>query len=134
MTETVTNIPESTEPFGVLLAALYSSASETEETERSLAELRLLTETSLGDDAEACTFYTMTQCRPSPEAATYIGAGKVEEAGELCRAHNIALVVFDCELSPSQIRNMEDILDSGDTWKKAWKRTDTLRASSTAPC
>lgn len=107
MTETVTNIPESTEPFGVLLAALYSSASEVEETERSLAELRLLTETSLGDDAEACTFYTMTQCRPSPEAATYIGAGKVEEAGELCRAHNIALVVFDCELSPSQIRNLE---------------------------
>ena len=112
MAEPIFTAPETTEPFGVLLAALYFSANEAEDTERSLKELRLLTETALGEEARFAAFYTMTQCRPAPEAATYIGAGKAEEAAELCRTHNISLVVFDCELSPSQIRNLEKAMES----------------------
>lgn len=101
-------VNESIEEYGVLLMSLFFSARHEEKAERSLAELRLLAETSLAEECEYVTFYTMTQCRPAPEAATYIGTGKVEEARELCRTKNIRLVIFDCELSPSQIRNLEN--------------------------
>lgn len=123
MSEPITHIPETIEPFGVLLCSLYFSANELESTERSLEELRLLAETSLGEEADACTFYTMTQCRPSPEAATYIGSGKVAEAADLCRAHDIRLVIFDDELSPSQIRNLEKGINSPDRSVRVIDRT-----------
>ena len=123
MTESISHISETAEPFGVLLCSLYSSANELENTERSLAELQLLAETALGEDAEHCTFYTMTQCRPAPEAATYIGAGKVAEAAELCRTHAVSLVIFDCELSPSQIRNLEKGMEKDDFTVRVIDRT-----------
>lgn len=93
--------------FGVLLVSLYFSAHDAEKTEKSLDELKSLVDTALSDDVDKIDFYYMTQCRPAPEAATYIGAGKVEEAAELSKNNDIGLVVFDCELSPSQIRNLE---------------------------
>lgn len=100
-------VPDSIEDYGVLLMSLFFSARDEEKTEKSLEELKLLAETALSDECDAVTFYTMTQCRPAPEAATYIGIGKAQEARELCRTQNIRLVIFDCELSPSQIRNLE---------------------------
>lgn len=98
--------------FGVLLISLYFSSEDAEKAEKSLKELKALAQTALsgeehGPDAEYCDFYFMTQCRPAPEAATYLGTGKAEEAAELCRNRGVELVIFDCELSPSQIRNLE---------------------------
>ena len=65
----------------------------------------------LSEDAESARFFSMSQCRKSPEAATYFGTGKAEEAASLCRDNDISLAVFDAELSPSQIKNLEEILN-----------------------
>ena len=42
---------------------------------------------------------------------TFIGSGKTEELARICKDNDIELVVVDDELSPSQIRNLEDKLD-----------------------
>lgn len=109
--------------LGILLVSLYFSSGDAERAERSLQELKALSETAVAEDKENCEFYYLTQCRPSPEAATYIGAGKVEEAAELCKNHGISLVVFDCELSPSQIRNLEKGISSPDSDLRVIDRT-----------
>ncbi len=50
------------------------------------------------------------QERRSPDPATYVGKGKVEELAELARAQGLGWTVFDDELSPSQVRNLEKAL------------------------
>jgi GTP-binding protein HflX len=72
----------------------------------SLEELEELAAT-----AGAQTIAHIVQKRPSPDPATVLGAGKIEEIQELCRALNADLIIFDCELSASQIRNIEKITD-----------------------
>ncbi len=115
---------ENKERFGVLLVSLYFSANEAEKAEKSLDELKALAQTALiGQKEEECEFFFLTQCRPSPEAATYIGVGKMEEAAQLCENHNIKLVVFDCELSPSQIRNLEKGISPKDSELRVIDRT-----------
>lgn len=69
----------------------------------SLNELWRLTETAGGEVAAR-----LIQSKDKPDPATYIGSGKVKELSELCRNAEITLAVFDCELSPSQIKNLED--------------------------
>lgn len=51
----------------------------------------------------------MIQKRPAPEAATYMGKGALEEICNFCSNHNIDLIIADGELSPVQIRNIEDL-------------------------
>lgn len=114
---------ENKEPFGVLLVSLYFSANEAEEAEKSLEELKALAQTALIGQEEDVEFFYLTQCRPSPEAATYIGVGKMEEAAQLCKDHNVQLVVFDCELSPSQIRNLEKGISPNDSQLRVIDRT-----------
>lgn len=109
--------------MGILLVSLYFSANEAEKSEKSLKELKSLAETAVLENKENCDFYYMTQCRPSPEPATYIGSGKVEEAAELCKNNGISLVVFDCELSPSQIRNLEKGISDKDSELRVIDRT-----------
>ena len=46
-----------------------------------------------------------------PETATYVGSGKLKEITEICQAKEIDLLVFDCELTPSQINNIETETD-----------------------
>jgi GTPase len=50
------------------------------------------------------------QHRASPEAATYIGQGKLEEVKQICDAEGLDLAVFNDELSGSQIRNIEKVV------------------------
>ena len=69
----------------------------------SLGELELLCKTAGGEVAAR-----FTQSKDKPDPATYIGSGKVFEIADFCRKCDITLVVFDCELSPSQIKNLED--------------------------
>ncbi len=69
----------------------------------SLEELWRLVETAGGEVAAR-----MIQQKDHPDPATYIGSGKVKELAELCRTAEITLAVFDSELSPSQIKNIED--------------------------
>ena len=71
----------------------------------SLSELsRLL------DTAGAEAVFTMIQNKESPDVRTYIGSGKVAELAYYCAQNGVTLAVFDDELSPSQIRNLEEAL------------------------
>ena len=79
-------------------AVLVAVYTDTTRTERDLDELASLLETA-GGRAVA----RLIQYRPTPDNATYIGRGKLEELKELCENEGIELVIFDCELSPSQI-------------------------------
>lgn len=72
----------------------------------SLEELWRLVETAGGEVAAR-----VIQQKDHPDPATYIGSGKVKEVAQLCKNAEITLAVFDCELSPSQIKNLEDGLD-----------------------
>lgn len=76
-----------------------------EEAESSFAELERLIETAGGT-----TVGILTQNREAPDVRTYIGSGKVGELFALCEAENVDNVIFDAELSPIQIRNLEDEL------------------------
>ena len=69
----------------------------------SLSELELLCKTAGGEVGAR-----FTQSKDKPDPATYIGSGKAREIADFCRNSDITLVVFDCELSPSQIKNLED--------------------------
>lgn len=73
--------------------------------EASLSELSRLAET-----AGAEVFAKMIQNKENPDPRTYIGSGKVKELKELCKNNEVDTVVFDCELTPSQIKNLEDDL------------------------
>ncbi|PWM56870.1 MAG: GTPase HflX [Subdoligranulum variabile] len=73
--------------------------------DRSLAELRALAEAN-GMDAVA----EVVQKRSAPEAATLLGAGKVEEARFVCQNVQAAAAIFDGELTGSQIRNLSAAL------------------------
>lgn len=53
----------------------------------------------------------MTQARSNPDNALYFGTGKAEELKELALATNATVVIVDDELSPRQIRNLEDKVD-----------------------
>lgn len=74
------------------------------DTERSLDELE-----ELADTAGADTVIRVVQKRPSYEPATCIGSGRLEEMAELCQSENIDQIIFDCELTATQIRNIESI-------------------------
>ncbi len=71
----------------------------------SLEELRLLA-TSAG--AEVVD--TLVAKRGSPDPATFVGKGKVQEIGAVAAAHDATLVIFNHELSPAQERNLERVL------------------------
>ena len=49
----------------------------------------------------------LTQRRDTPDAATYLGKGKVEELERMVEATDADVVIFDNDLSPAQIRNLE---------------------------
>ena len=50
---------------------------------------------------------SVTQNLNKVETGTYVGTGKLLEISEICKAQEIDLIVADCELSPTQIRNIE---------------------------
>lgn len=77
-----------------------------EDFERSMAELRSL--------AEACGMEAvgqMTQNLPKPHSALYMGKGKIEELKGYLETDPVDVLIFDRSLSPSQLRNLQDILD-----------------------
>jgi GTPase len=87
---------------GVQLPAMSDSFFES-----SLAEL-----TSLADTAGADVVGTLTQKRNRPDTVTYIGKGKVDELKAALESLEPDLIIFDGELSPIQLRNLESILDT----------------------
>ena len=66
----------------------------------------------LADTAGAEVVGTMSQRRPSVHPGTYIGHGKVEELKELAQAKRAQVIVFDNDLTPAQVRNLEKVTDT----------------------
>ena len=67
-----------------------------------LTELEFLVQT-----AGAETVKVFTQKLQKPEHATFVGTGKLEEIREYAEAEEVDMVIFDDELTPSQLRNVE---------------------------
>ena len=76
------------------------------DAESSMDELSELAQT-----AGAQELARVIQKREAYEAATVIGEGKLAEVKELCTTLGAELLIFDCELTASQIRNVEDETD-----------------------
>lgn len=91
-----------------VLAGVHTGSADTlsDTTEETLAELA-----RLADTAEAEVVGTMIQNKSAIEKATYIGEGKMEELKNACASLSANLVIFDDELSPMQIRNLENALN-----------------------
>ncbi|WP_263707170.1 GTPase HflX [Shouchella tritolerans] len=66
---------------------------------------------NLADALDLQVVGQLTQKLPVPNQATYIGAGKASELSMMCESLEATLVVFNDELSPSQIRNLEKLLE-----------------------
>ena len=93
-------MPESVVAAGLVLPDLPRSVAE-----EHMAELQQLIE-SAGDRVAG----SMLAKRNRPDPATFIGSGKAEELKALVTERNATLVVFDDDLSPAQVRNLEKIV------------------------
>src|SRR5688572_19193271 len=71
-----------------------------------LGELR-----SLADTAGAIVVDELLQNKHKPEPATFIGSGKVKELAEMIAAQRADVVIFENDLSPSQISNVEEAVN-----------------------
>ena len=92
-------------PDRAVLVGLVGKGESAELLERSMDELEGLLKTAGGE-----CIARLTQSKEAPDTRTMIGSGKAAELAYLCACNDIDLVVFDCELSPSQIRNLENIM------------------------
>ena len=88
----------------VLLVGVWTSGTLTQ-AERSLRELAQLAET-----AGSAVVGGVVQRRNAPDPATYVGSGKANELRDLVRSSGADTVICDGELSPSQLRTLEDIV------------------------
>lgn len=88
----------------VLIGVVLPLQSE-DETGEYLDELAFLTET-----AGAIPVRTFVQKLNAPDPKTFVGRGKIKEIEIYIRSNDINLAIFDEELSPSQLRNIEKIL------------------------
>jgi GTPase len=79
---------------------------DTHGAEESLEEMK-----ALADTAGARVEETIVQSRLAPDSATLIGSGKLDELRRLVHFHEADMVLFDAELTPTQLRNLERALD-----------------------
>ena len=77
---------------------------------RAAAEASLDELAGLADAAGATVVLTTVQERPRPDPATFIGRGKVQSLAAACAEADIDVVICDNELSPAQLRHLEDEL------------------------
>ncbi len=89
----------------VLIGVINQSQSE-EKIAEYLDELEFL-----ADTAGADTLQRFTQKLEKPNPKTFLGTGKIEDIAAYIKQEEIDLAVFDDELSPSQLKNVERILD-----------------------
>lgn len=87
-------------------ALLVSVDTGDYDAEASLEELFELVKS-----AGAEPVMSVTQNLQKPETGTFVGTGKLQEIAEICEQQEIDLLVFDSELSPTQIKNIETATD-----------------------
>jgi GTP-binding protein HflX len=86
---------------GLVLPTLTRTVAE-----EHLEELTKLIETAGGSVVKA-----VIAKRQKPDPASFFGSGKAEEIKSLAKKHGATLVVFDDDLSPAQVRNLEEIIE-----------------------
>ena len=88
-----------------VLVGVSTPSTGYEKVNEYLTELAFLVETAGGVPVKK-----FVQNLPYPDSRTYLGSGKLDEVGAYISENDISLAVFDDELSPSQIRNIEQVL------------------------
>ena len=88
-----------------VLVAVCRDRQPMAQVEEYLDELEFLAET-----AHIVTEHRFVQKLSSPDSRYFVGPGKLEEIGQWCEEHEIDVIIFDDELSPSQTRNIEKAL------------------------
>ncbi|RQO67763.1 MULTISPECIES: GTPase HflX [unclassified Pedobacter] len=89
-------------PERAVLVGVIRPGETQEETKEFLDELAFLVDTAGG-----VVDRSFTQKMLKPDRATFVGTGKLEEIAAYVKSEEIDMVVFDDELSPSQLRNVE---------------------------
>ena len=88
------------------LVGLMTGSTRRVDAEQSLDELA-----GLADAAGASVVLRMLQERPKPDPATFIGSGKLASLAATCAEADVDVVVFDNELSPAQLRQLDAKLE-----------------------
>jgi GTP-binding protein HflX len=88
------------------LVGLVAGRAKRPDAERSMDELA-----ALAHAAGASVVLRVLQERPKPEPSTFLGTGKVEMLARSCAETNVDLVIFDNELTPAQLRQIEKTVD-----------------------
>jgi GTPase len=94
-------VPEKAVTVGLILPELTRSVAE-----EHLEELAKLVESAGGRIVA-----NVVAKRPAPDPATYVGKGKAEEIKRIAGQNGATLIVFDDDLSPAQVRNLEKITE-----------------------
>lgn len=89
-----------------ILVGVIKKGTDRWEKEDHLEELALL-----ADTAGAVVTDKVIQEKGKIDPAFYVGRGKAEELSELAKKHHADLIIFDDDLSPAQIRNLEGLSD-----------------------
>ncbi|HSG67302.1 MAG TPA: GTPase HflX [Bacteroidales bacterium] len=90
----------------VVLIGVISKEVDQKSAEEHINELAFLVDTAGGVPVK-----TFLQSLEYPSPRTFVGSGKLEEIRQYVKEHQIDIAVFDDELSPSQIRNIEKALE-----------------------
>ncbi len=90
----------------VVLIGIITNHQDEEKSKEYLDELEFLTYTAGGK-----VMKRFTQKLDFPNPKTFIGSGKLGEVKEYIESNHIETIIFDDELNPAQIRNIEKILD-----------------------
>ncbi len=89
-----------------MLVALQTRNQNRELVEEHLAELE-----ELADTAGADSIFKIIQTKSKMDSAFYIGKGKAEELAQLVELNDIDLAIFDDDLTPVQVRNLEKLFN-----------------------
>ena len=89
-----------------VLVGVSTTRQDAEKLEEHLNELAFLTKTA---GAQPGKFFTQNLPQPNPKY--FIGSGKVQEVADYVKEEKIDVVIFDDELTPTQVRNLEKALE-----------------------
>lgn len=89
-----------------ILIGLGNYKTTKEKVNEHLDELEML-----ADTAGAATVFKIIQDRAKPDSAYFIGKGKAEEIAQLAELNEINLIIFDDDLNPTQVRNLEKLFN-----------------------
>lgn len=90
----------------VVLIGVITQLQDQSQSKEYLDELEFLTSTAGGVAVKR-----FVQKLEKPHPKTFLGAGKLEEVRSYINSHNVGTAIFDDELTPAQLRNIEKILD-----------------------